>query len=172
MSKLDDIKMLLEKGEHAIMKTIDRLMVRGGGLLWIPLIIAALIISWAVTFLAFDYFKGQRFLMESFLLPEIAITLLAVIGVIIEIKRIPILNRYESYANDTWQKNKIEMKKVVDEAYHSVESVVVCLEENCDLWQKCRSKGIEDQLTKKISNMHTAIVKFQERIRDADTRIS
>lgn len=76
----------------------DRFMIRGAGLLWIPLF-------WLlfVTCIIIGTESYNKFVLYTIILPAIGFLILGVIFSIVEIYRISILNRYEQYTEKFWK---------------------------------------------------------------------
>jgi len=89
-----DLKDLLNwyTQEDKIMEFKDKLMVRGAGLLWIPLFwlqfIACIVIGTE---------SYNKFVLYTIILPALGFLVLGIIFSIVEIYRISILNKYEQY---------------------------------------------------------------------------
>lgn len=82
--------------ERHTMKFKDRFMIRGAGLLWIPIAGAPIILLTIITINMYAELSN-KFEMTSIVLPEIVIWALFIIFSIVEINRIRILYKYETY---------------------------------------------------------------------------
>lgn len=97
--------------EDKTMEFKDRLMVRGAGLLWIPLF-------WLlfITCIVMGTESYNKFVLYTIILPAIGFLVLGIIFSVVEIYRISILNKYEQYTKTHFK----EYHKALSEDYDNL----------------------------------------------------